>query len=155
MEEKTLVLLKPDALVKSLTGDILSMISETKLKIVGAKVVKITREFAKKHYSELAPNLKKKFGEEKGQEVFENVLDYIQGKYHTDRILALVYKGDKAIKKIRDIAGETNPEKAHPISIRGKYGRLHSQTQVMENVVHCSADLDSASREINLWFNSK
>ena len=48
MEEKTLVLLKPDALVKSLTGDILSMISETKLKIVGAKVVKITREFNNK-----------------------------------------------------------------------------------------------------------
>ncbi len=152
MEQKTLVLIKPDGLVKSLTGDIISKLSETKLKIVGAKVVKVTKEFASKHYSELGDSLKKKFGEEKGAKVYNEVLDYIQGKFHTDRVLALVYKGEDAVKKVREIAGETNPEKASPITIRGKYGRIHSETGVFENVMHCSDSEENAKKEILLWF---
>jgi nucleoside-diphosphate kinase len=152
MEERTLVLIKPDGLVKSLTGNIITALSETKLKIVAAKVVKVSRDFAEQHYSELKESLKNKFGEEKGPKVFEEVLRYIQGNYHTDRVLALVYKGEDAIKKVREIAGETNPEKASPVSIRGKYGRIHSETKVFENVIHCSDSPESAKREIALWF---
>ncbi len=150
--ERTLVLIKPDGLIKSLTGNIISVLSETKLKIVGAKIVKVSREFAEQHYSELKSNLIKKHGEEKGNEIFENVLDYIQGKFHTDRVMALVYSGESAINKIRELAGETNPEKASLISIRGKYGRINSQTQVMENVLHCSDSVENAEKEISLWF---
>ena len=105
--QQCLVIIKPDGLVKSLTGNIITVLSETKLKIVGAKIVKITREFAEKHYSELLPGLIKKYGEQRGKEVYESVLDYIQGKFHTDRVMALVYQGEDAIQKIRDIAGET------------------------------------------------
>jgi len=152
MDERTLVLIKPDGLLKSLTGNILTSLSQIKLKIVAAKIVKVSREFAEKHYSELKQNLIEKFGKQKGKEVFESVIDYIQGKYHTDRVLALVYKGDNAIKKVRETAGETNPEKANPISIRGKYGRIHSETKVFENVIHCSDSSESAKREIELWF---
>ncbi|MDD5012173.1 MAG: nucleoside-diphosphate kinase [Candidatus Nanoarchaeia archaeon] len=152
MEERTLVLIKPDGLVKSLTGNIITMLSETKLKIVGSKVVKVTRELAEKHYGDLKNSLIKKFGEEKGKMVFENTLDYIQGKFHTDRVLAMVYKGKDAVKKIRELAGETNPEKASPVSIRGKYGRIHSETKVFENVIHCSDSAENAEREIALWF---
>lgn len=152
MEEKTLVLIKPDGLMKSLTGNIISMLSETKLKIVGAKVVKVTRDLAEKHYDKLKEEKIKEHGKERGTEIFENVLDYIQGKFHTDRVFALVYQGEDAIKKIREIAGSTNPEKADPISIRGKYGRIHSKTGVFENVLHCSDSIESANREIALWF---
>ncbi|VVB83454.1 Nucleoside diphosphate kinase [uncultured archaeon] len=152
MEEKTLVLIKPDGLVKSLTGNIITTLSETKLKIVGAKVVKVKRDLAEKHYGELKNNLIKKFGEEKGKQIFESTLDYIQGKFHTDRVLALVYKGEGAVDKVRKLAGETNPEKASPISIRGKYGRIHSETKVFENVIHCSDSADNAKKEIDLWF---
>ncbi len=152
IEEKTLVLIKPDGLIKSLTGNIISTLSETKLRIVAARVVSVSREFAQEHYSELNSSLIKKFGEEKGKQIFENVLDYIQGKFHTNRVLAMVYKGENAVQKVREIAGETNPEKASPISIRGKYGRINSQTQVMENVIHCSDSVESALREIGLWF---
>ncbi len=151
MEERTLVLIKPDGLVKSLTGNIITTLSETKLKIVGAKIVKVPRELAEKHYSDLKQNLIKKHGE-KGADIFNNVLDYIQGKFHTDRVLALVYKGKDAVKKIRELAGETNPEKAYPVSIRGKYGRIHSETKVFENVIHCSDSIKNAEREIELWF---
>ncbi|MFW5847170.1 MAG: nucleoside-diphosphate kinase [Nanoarchaeota archaeon] len=151
-EQKTLVIIKPDGLVKSLTGNIITQLSAAELRIVAAKVVKVSREFAEKHYSELKNNLIKKYGEKEGKDVFQNVLDYIQGKFHTDRVLALVYKGENAINKVRALAGETNPEKANIISIRGKYGRFHSETKVMENVMHCSDSEESAKKEISLWF---
>jgi nucleoside-diphosphate kinase len=152
MEERTLVLIKPDGLVKSLTGNIITTLSETKLKIIGAKVVNVKRELAEKHYASLKEGLIKKFGNEKGTAIFESTLEYIQGKFHTNRVFALVYEGEDAIKKIRELAGETNPERASPTSIRGKYGRIHSETKVFENVVHCSDSPESAEREIALWF---
>jgi nucleoside-diphosphate kinase len=151
--QQSLVIIKPDGLVKSLTGNIITTLSETKLKIVGAKVAKVSKEFAEKHYSELKQKLIVKNGEEKGSAIFEGVIDYIQGKYHTNRVLALVYHGENAIQKIRELAGETNPEKANPISIRGKYGRIHSETKVFENVIHCSDTEENAEKEIKLWFS--
>jgi len=155
MEEKTLVLIKPDGLIKSLTGNIITTLSETKLKIVGAKVVKVKRKFAEKHYATLRKKLIKKFGDKEGNQIFEGTLEYIQGKFHTDRVFALVYKGKNAVDKIRELAGETNPEKASPTSIRGKYGRIHSVTKVFENVVHCSDNSTNAKREIAMWFKPK
>ncbi|MEM4259155.1 MAG: nucleoside-diphosphate kinase [Candidatus Pacearchaeota archaeon] len=151
--QQSLVIIKPDGLVKSLTGNIITSLSETKLKIVGAKIVKVTKEFAEKHYAELLPNLLKKYGDGEGKKIFGEVIDYITGKYHTDRVLALVYHGEDAINKIRQIAGETNPEKASPTSIRGKYGRIHSETKVYENVIHASDSEANAEREIKLWFS--
>lgn len=155
MEEKTLVLIKPDGLVKSLTGNIITTLSEAKLKIVGAKIVKVSHELAENHYFDLKQRLIEKFGKKKGEEIFENNLEYMQGKFHTDRVLALVYKGENAVEKIRKLAGETNPEKAHPVSIRGKYGRIHSETKVFENAIHCSDSVENAKREIDLWFKKE
>ena len=150
--QQCLVLIKPDGLVKSLTGNILSALSETKLKIVGAKIVRVSKELAEAHYSELMQRLVQKFGDKEGEKVFGNVLKYIQGEYHTDRVFALVYEGDDAINKIRDMAGNTNPEDAEPVSLRGKYGRINSKTGVFENVVHVSDSEINAKREIQLWF---
>lgn len=144
MKQRTLVLIKPDGLVKSLTGNIISKLSETELVIIGAKIVQVNRELAEKHYYKLKGK--------KSIEVYESVLDYIQGKFHTNRVMALVYEGEGAINKVRKISGATNPEKADPISIRGKYGRIHSETTVFENVIHCSEDEEEAKREIELWF---
>ena len=144
-----------DGLVKSLTGNIISTLSETKLKIVGAKIVNVSKGLAEKHYSDLRKRLIEKKGKEVGERIFENTIEYIQGKFHTDRILALVYQGENAIKKVRELVGETNPETAHPTSIRGKYGRIHSETQVFENAIHCSEDEKSAKRELTLWFDKK
>lgn len=150
--QQCLVLIKPDGLVKSLTGNIITALSETKLKIVGAKIVKVSKELAEAHYSELKANQIKKHGEKKGAEIFEGTLKYIQGEYHTDRVFALVYEGEEAISKIREIAGVTNPENAEPTTIRGRYGRINSKTGVFENVVHVSDSEQSAKREIQLWF---
>ena len=150
--QQCLVLIKPDGLVKSLTGNIITVLSETKFKIVGAKVVRVSKELAEAHYSELRQNQIKKHGEEKGTKIFENTLKYIQGEYHTDRVFALVYEGENAIEAIRKIAGATNPEEADFTSLRGKFGRINSKTGVFENVVHVSDSEASAKREIQLWF---
>jgi nucleoside-diphosphate kinase len=143
-EQKTLVLIKPDGIVKSLVGNIITAFSETKLKIVGAKIVNVSKELAEKHYTGLR---------ETRPEIFKEVMEYIMGKKHkTPRVMALVYKGENAIEKVREICGETNPEKASPISLRGKYGRINSETNVMENVVHASDSAENAEKEIALWF---
>jgi len=151
--QQCLVLIKPDGLIKSLTGNIISALSQTELKIVASKIVSVKRELVEAHYSELKAGLITKFGEEKGNEVFERVIKYIQGEFHTNRVMALVYHGENAIKKIRDVVGSTNPEEASPVSIRGKYGRVHSKTNVFENVVHASDSEASAKREVQLWFS--
>lgn len=143
-QERVLVLIKPDGLIKSLTGNVISKISETRLKIVGAKIVNVCEELGEKHYAEL---------KEKKPEIFKETLKYIMGEFHTNRVLALVYKGDNAIEKIREIVGKTNPEDAHPTTIRGKYGRINSRTGVFENVVHASDSVENGEREIDLWFD--
>ena len=65
--------------------------------------------------------------------------------------MAFVYQGEDAIKKIRDIVGDTNPEVANPVSIRGAYGRI-TTSGVFENVVHASSSKEDAEKEIKLWF---
>ncbi len=142
--QQCLVIIKPDGIVKSLTGNIITAFSETKLKIVGAKIVRTSKELAEKHYSDLK--------KEKPQ-FYEKTIEYITGKYHTDRVMALVYSGEDAIKKIREICGATNPEEAHPVSIRGRYGRINSKTGLYENVIHASDSEKNAEREIKLWFS--
>ena len=138
---QTLILIKPDGLKKSLTGNILTRLSETKLDIVGAKIVRVTEALAKEHYK----NLQEKpfFGE---------LIKYIMGHYHKKKVMALVYWGEDAIQKIRDICGSTNPEEADVVSIRGQYGRITTKG-VYENAIHASADEKDAEREIKLWFN--
>lgn len=145
VNQSCLVIIKPDGILKSLTGNIITALSETKLKIVGAKMVSVKRELAEKHYAGLK--------ERKGEEIFENTLKYIMGEYHTNRVLVLVYHGENAIELIRTIAGKTNPEDADPTSIRGRYGRINSKTGVFENVLHASDSPENAEREIKLWFN--
>lgn len=140
-QENTLVLIKPDGIIKSLTGNILSRLSEAKLIIIGSKMVHVSEELASTHYEHLSD-----------KPFFKELTDYLQGKLHnTPRVLALVYQGEDAIQKIRDIVGTTNPEKANPVSIRGAYGRI-TTNGVFENVVHASSSTDDAEKEIKLWF---
>jgi nucleoside-diphosphate kinase len=139
--QQTLVLIKPDGLKKSLTGNILTRLSETKLNIVGARVTKVSRKLAENHYYHL-----------REKPFYPELILYLQGKIHKkEKILALVYEGKNAIKKVRQIAGATNPEEATPTSIRGSYGRITTKG-VYENVIHASSNEKEAQREIKLWF---
>ncbi len=140
-KEQTLVLIKPDGLSKSLTGNILTRLSETKLEIAAAKCLHVSRELAEAHYYSL-----------RQKPFFEEVISYIQGEYHSrKKVMALVYVGENAISKVREMAGSTNPEEADSVSIRGQYGRITTKG-VYENVIHASSSLEEAEREIKLWF---
>jgi len=144
--QNTLVLIKPDGLKKSLTGNILTKLAETRLIIVGAKVVSVSKELATQHYIHL-----------KDKPFFPDLLNYIQGKIYGEeyqRVLAMVYRGENAILKVRDIAGSTNPEEADSTSIRGAYGRITTKG-VFENVIHASANPGDSEREIKLWFQPR
>jgi len=144
MMQQTLILIKPDGMVKSLTGNILSILSESKFKIVGAKLIRVKKELAEKHYER-----------HKGKHFYEELIKYLTGDlyFHTNRVFALVYEGENAIDKIRNLVGNKNPEDADPKTIRGKYGRINSKTGVFENVVHASDTIEEAEREIKLWFS--
>ena len=140
MVQQTLILIKPDGLKKSLTGNILTRLSETKLDIVASRIVKVSRELAAEHYAAL-----------KDKPFFNDLLKYLMGEYHKKKVMALVYWGEDAIQKVRAICGATNPEEADPVSIRGSYGRITTKG-VYENVIHASANEQDAEREIKLWF---
>lgn len=142
MIQSTLILVKPDGLRRSLTGNILTRLSETKLKIVGAKIVRVSGELAEEHYSHL-----------KDEPFYPELIRYITGQLHGDnRVLALVYWGEGAIKSVREIAGATNPEEAEPTTIRAQFGRIR-KSGLYENVIHASGDEKEAEREIKLWFS--
>lgn len=138
--EQTLILIKPDALVKSLTGNIITELSETKMVIVGAKIVPVTKELAQEHYRHL-----------KEKDFFDELIKYLMGHYHTRRVLALVCEGEGMVGKMREIVGSTHPEEAEPTTIRGKYGRITAKG-VFENAIHASENPEEAEREIKLWF---
>ena len=141
MINQTLILIKPDGLTKSLTGNILTRLSETKLEIVGARMVHVSRELAEEHYVHM-----------KDKPFFDELINYITGKLHErSKVMAMVYWGEEAIEKVRELAGATNPEEADPVSIRGAYGRITTKG-IYENVVHTSANAEEAENEIKLWF---
>ena len=157
--QQSLVLIKPDALKISLTGYLLSQLSEyhTGLRFAGLKVVHVSKMLAEVHYEEHA-----------GKPFFPRLLDYIMGKMHyadepqKRRVIAIAYNGVNAIKKIRDICGPTNPHKARdsaPGTIRALGTLVITQDtdgkvidERMDNLIHASANPSDAEREIKLWF---
>lgn len=139
--QATLVVIKPDAIQRGLTGAVLTKLDELGLQIIAAKVTRVTREMAEAHYHHL-----------REKPFFEELLQHLRGQLHgVDSVLIFVYYGPNAIARVRDMAGATNPEVAVPTSIRGAYGRLTTKG-VFENVVHASSDEQEAEREIRLWF---
>jgi nucleoside-diphosphate kinase len=158
--EQTLVLIKPDALKNSLTGFILSQLSEfhTGARFAAAKIVNVNRVLAEEHYAE-----------HKGKVFYEALLDFITGNAHYPdkdrwkrRVIAIVYQGPGVLKTIRAIAGPTNPLQAReeePGCLRAlgtlvpiKDAKGNTVDNRMDNLIHTSATHADAEREIKLWF---
>ena len=140
--EQTLILIKPDAIEKKLTGLILSRFEALGLEIVGAKVVCATEALLRKHYANLA-----------GTPFVDGVVRFMMGDYNhlpDHRLYAFVLRGENAISRVRDVLGATNPDKAAPWTIRGQFGCI--KNDVMQNAVHASGNAEDAAREIALWF---
>jgi nucleoside-diphosphate kinase len=131
--ERTLVLVKPDALARGLAGEILARFEQRGLGIRAAKLVQVDRDLAQRHYAE---HTEKPF--------FAELVDFITSA----PTLALVVEGDSAISVVRATIGATNPVDAAPGTIRGDLALA-----MPDNLVHGSDSGESAAREISLWFS--
>ena len=132
MAERTLVLIKPDAMQRGLAGEILSRFEQRGLEMRAAKLVHVDRELAERHYAE---HREKPF--------FGELTDFITSA----PTLALVLEGEAAIGVVRTTIGATNPTNADPGTIRGDLALA-----MPNNLVHGSDSAESAEREIALWF---
>lgn len=144
--EKTLILIKPDGMKRHLAGLAIDRLERSEFQLVGAKVVSVTDELAREHYALL-----------KNESYYEAAVKFIRGDYHDvpgRRVLAMVFKGEGAIKGVRAIVGATNPEDAAPGTIRNSFGRINSKGGYYENVVHASGNPAEAEREIAIWFKA-
>jgi nucleoside-diphosphate kinase len=143
--ERTLVLLKPDAVARGLAGRIISRFEDSLLKIVGVKMKLMDAEFTRKHYFDLEERL--------GAEVYNVTADFMQ----TGPVIALALEGVDAVKKVRAIIGSTYPNESAPGTVRGDFAHQTKASskvsgKAIVNLVHASGNSDEAKYEVALWF---
>jgi len=131
--ERTLVLVKPDAVRRGLCGEIISRLERRGLVLRGAKLVEVDAELAGAHYAE-----------HRGKDFFPRLVAFIT----SGPTLALVVEGEAAVTVVRATMGATDPAKAAPGTIRGDLG-----LSMPDNLVHGSDSPESAARELALWFD--
>ena len=131
--ENTFVMVKPDGVQRGLTGAIISRFEQKGLKITGMKMIVLSKEMAEKHYSE-----------HKGKVFFESLINFII----SGPVVAFILEGPGAINIVRKIVGATNPANAEPGSIRGDH-----VINTTFNIIHASDSIDSALREIDVFFS--
>ena len=130
--QKTLVLLKPDAVQRGLIGELVSRLERKGLKLVGMKLVRMNDALARQHYAE---HVDKPF--------FKGLAEFIT----SGPLVAMAIEGEDAICMVRTLMGETNPANAAPGTVRGDYA-----VSIGLNLVHGSDSLESAQRELALFF---
>lgn len=133
--ERSLVLIKPDALQRGLAGEIISRLERKGLKIVAMKMLQMDNSLAQRHYAI-----------HKGKAFFNELVDFIT----SSPIIASVFQGEDAISVIRQTMGETDPAKSLPGTIRGDLG-----LDISHNLIHGSDSVENASTEINLFFTAE
>ena len=145
MIERSLVIIKPDGVERSLVGEIIKRFENTGLKIVGMKMVWVDRKFAEQHYK---ANKSKPF--------FKELVEFI-----TDGpVVAFVLEGVHAVENVRRLVGATSPHEAAPGTIRGDFAHLSMAYASKKglggkNVVHASGSKKEADEEIRLWFTKQ
>jgi nucleoside-diphosphate kinase len=130
--ERTLILVKPDAFARNLTGEIIARFERKGLRLAAMKLMTMTRELAERHYAE-----------HEGKPFFEELVSFIT----SGPLVAMVLEGDHAVEAARQVIGATNPLQATTGSIRGDYA-----IEVGQNMVHGSDSPESSAREVGLFF---
>jgi len=131
--EKTFVMIKPDGIQREIAGEIISRFERKGLKLVGMKMMKLSREKAEKHYAEHV-----------GKGFYDELISFIT----SGPVIAMIWAGLDAIKIVRKVVGATSPDKAEPGTIRGDFVLCTTF-----NIVHASDSAETAKREINLFFD--
>ena len=145
--ERTLVLLKPDALVRGLAGRILTRFEDAALKIVGVKMKHMDADFTRKHYFDLE--------ERAGADIYNTTAIFMQ----SGPVIALALEGVDAVAKVRKIIGGTFPSDAAPGTVRGDYAHQTKASsevsgKAVMNLVHASGNSEEAKYEVELWFDA-
>src|SRR6188472_144037 len=130
--DRTLILVKPDAFARGLTGDVIARFERKGLRIAALKHMRVDEELARRHYAE-----------HEGKPFFGELVEFIT----SGDLVALVLEGDEAVVAARQVIGATNPLEAAPGSIRGDYA-----VQIGQNLVHGSDSPESAAREVEIFF---
>lgn len=146
--ERTLILLKPDAVQRGISGEILTRFEKVGLKIVGIKMLAPDRDHYYKHYEDIG-----KMVSRRGEDAFNVTLDFMLA----GPVIAVVLEGVEAVSLVRKMVGETEPKAASPGTIRGDYSHLsfkhaNSKNTSIPNLVHASGEVDEAKQEIAHWF---
>jgi nucleoside-diphosphate kinase len=130
--ERTLILVKPDAFARNLTGEIIARFERKGLRLVAMQLMRMTRELAERHYAE-----------HHGKPFYGELVEFIT----SGPLVAMVLEGDSAVQAARQVIGATDPLQASPGSIRGDFA-----IAVGQNMVHGSDSPESAAREVALFF---
>lgn len=174
--EKTLIILKPDAVTRGLTGEVVRRFEQVGLKIVGAKMAHIDADFAEKHYPATRTEWIKLMGEKTLENYEKYNIDPVE-KLGTDDtlkiglmiqkwlisyitsgpVIAFVLEGPHAVELVRKICGHTLPLNADPGTIRGDFAYdssylANTGTRAIKNLIHASGNEEEAEYEVNLWF---
>lgn len=131
--ERTFIIIKPDAVQRGLTGEIIKRFEQRGLKLAGMKFMQVSRELAQTHYAEHA-----------GKPFYEGLVSYIT----SGPVVALALEGTNAVAAARNTIGKTKPAESDAGSIRGDFG-----LEVGRNLVHGSDSVESSTRELALWFS--
>lgn len=141
--ERTFILIKPDAVKRGIAGEIMARYERVGLKLVAVKMVNCTEEMAGEHYAE-----------HKGKSFFPGLVDFLT----MGPCLAIAAEGARAVDVVRKLNGDTEPRKSAPGTIRGDYAHMGYErcaelTGTIYNVIHASDSVESAQRELGIWFN--
>ncbi len=146
LRERTLVVLKPDAVTRGLVGRIIQRFEDAALKIIGVKMRVMDAEFTRKHYFDLEQRL--------GPGVYNATAAFMQ----RGPVIAFVVEGEDAVTTVRKIVGSTYPNESQPGSIRGDFAHQSKAVAIatgkaVANLVHASGNLEEAKYEVDLWFD--
>lgn len=147
--ERTLVVFKPDAVMRGIVGDVLSRFERAGLKIIGLKMLQPDYDRLYNHYEEIG-TLKTR----KGDEIFESQLKTMM----LGPVVAMVLEGVESVEFVRKMVGSTEPKSALPGTIRGDYAHVNYAQPAtagmgVPNIVHASANAEEAEKEVALWFD--
>lgn len=135
---RTFVMVKPDGVKRKLVGKIINRFEDENINIVNMKLMEISKKLAEKHYAE-----------HKGKGFYNNLINFVT----SGPVVAMVLEGENIIPKVRKMTGATDPAKADLGTIRGDFKEIPVKN-ITENMVHASDSVESAQREIKLFFKN-
>lgn len=177
--EQTLIIFKPDSVVRGLVGEIITRFEKVGLKIVGMKMMMVSKELADKHYpatredfikgmggktlenyQKMGIDAKKEFGSDDAKEIGLKIREWLVDMITAGPVITMVLEGPHAVELVRKIVGHTLPLMSAPGTIRGDYSYdssylANTGRRPIKNLLHASGNLEEAQFEVKLWYTGK